>query len=237
MERLQKYLAKSGVASRRSAERLIADGRVRVNGKIVQLMGTSVDPDRDRVVVDGQAVKPETRLEYVLLNKPVGVVSTAFDPEGRRTVVDLVNSAARLFPVGRLDYDTEGLLLLTNDGDLALRLTHPRYGIEKEYRVFVDSEPRVCDLQRLRDGLMLGSVRTAPAQVSVVRSDPSGTWLALVLHEGRNRQVRRMIEAVGMQVLRLVRVRVGPLTLGDLAVGASRRLDPREVSILRERLR
>jgi 23S rRNA pseudouridine2605 synthase len=236
-ERLQKYLARAGVASRRHAEELIAAGAVTVNGAVVRERGTRIGAG-DEVRVRGRLVRPGAEHLYVLLNKPPGTVTTASDPQGRRTVLDLLPAewrAARLYPVGRLDYDTEGLLLLTNDGALALRLTHPRYGLTKEYRALVAGRPAAVALARLERGILLpGEVHpTAPARAWVERAAGENTWMGVELHEGRNRQVRRMFEALEHPVLRLRRVRVGPLTLGALAPGVSRPLMPAEVAQLR----
>jgi 23S rRNA pseudouridine2605 synthase len=232
-ERLQKYLARCGVASRRASEQIILDGRVRVNGEVTVALGTSVDPECDRVEVDGRAVVPPAALSYIVLNKPIGVVSTASDPRGRRTVLDLVPDDARLYPVGRLDYDSEGLILLTDDGDLAMRLTHPRHGAEKEYRALLRGDVSETVLRQLSVGVELDGRRTAPAHFERIEAHPDGVWVRVVLREGRNRQVRRMVEAVGLEVVRLVRVRVGSLRLGDLAPGTWRRLSAAEVSALR----
>jgi len=236
-ERLQRFLARSGVASRRASERLIADGRVRVNGTPVTAMGSTVDADVDRVEVDDQPVRPTEQHTYVALNKPVGVVSTASDPRGRETVVDLVGVPARLYPVGRLDYDSEGLLLLTDDGDLAMRLTHPRYGVEKEYHALVRGRVERDVLDRLSAGVVLDGRPTAPARFDVLDEVPLGTWLRVVLHEGRNRQIRRMVETVGLEVLRLVRVRVGAVRLGRLAPGEWRKLTQAEIAVLQKETR
>ena len=237
-ERLQKYLAHAGVASRRHAEELIVAGAVTVNGQVVRELGTRVDPSADEVRVRGEVVRPQTEPLYVLLHKPVGAMSTASDPEGRRTVIDLLPEEwrrERVYPVGRLDWDTEGLLLLTNDGDLALRMTHPRYALTKEYAALVEGELLPQTLQRLAQGVTLpGEERpTAPARAWVERRAGDATWVGIELHEGRNRQVRRMFEAVGHSVTRLRRVRVGPLTLAGLAPGASRLLGSAEVVALK----
>ena len=231
-ERLQKYLARCGVASRRASEQIIAGGRVRVNGAIAAELGTTVDPEHDRVELDGRAVLPPVAHTYVMLNKPIGVVSTANDPEGRRTVLDLVNAEARLYPVGRLDYDSEGLILLTDDGDLAMRLTHPRHTVEKEYHALLTGDVTDAALARLRAGVPLDGRPTSPARVERIEAHYDGTWVRFTLREGRNRQVRRMAEAVGLGVARLIRVRVGPLRLRDLAPGAWRFLDTTEVAAL-----
>jgi 23S rRNA pseudouridine2605 synthase len=225
--RLQKLLAQAGIGSRRACEELIAEGRVTVNGKSV-VLGARVDPERDRIVVDGVAVSVRPGLVYYLLNKPRGVVTTAADPQGRPTVVDLVPPEPRVFPVGRLDQDSEGLLLLTNDGDLTHRLTHPRFGVDKEYVVEVEGRPSRGAVRRLREGVDLEDGRTAPAKVALV----APTLLRLTIHEGRKRQVRRMCEAVGHPVVRLVRTRVGPLRDQGLGPGEWRPLDRDEVRAL-----
>lgn len=229
-ERLQKVLAQRGYGSRRSCEELIVAGRVRVNGEVAEL-GDRVDPENDQVEVDGRPAPVKAGLVYYLLNKPSGVVSTAKDTHGRSTVVDLVPDEPRVYPVGRLDADTEGLLLLTNDGELTNRLTHPRYGVEKEYLATVEPTPvSPGSLRRLRDGVELEDGLTAPARVS----QPSPGLLRITIHEGRNRQVRRMCEAVGHQVVRLVRVRIGPLADRRLRPGEWRPLDQTEVRQLIE---
>ena len=226
-EKLQKVLARAGVASRRAVEVLIMEGRVSVNGEVAEV-GARVDPGVDVLEVDGALIAADPDLVHYLLHKPGGVVSTASDPQGRPTVVDLVPGEPRVFPVGRLDVDTEGLLLLTNDGELAHRLTHPSYGVEKEYLAEVDGEPSRGALRQLREGVDLDDGRTAPAKASLV----APTLVRLVIHEGRNRQVRRMCEAVGHPVRRLVRTRIGPITDTTLKAGEWRRLAPEEVSAL-----
>jgi 23S rRNA pseudouridine2605 synthase len=226
--RLAKYLAHAGVASRRAAEKIIAAGRVTVAGKVVTDPARDVDDDSG-VAVDGHAVAPEPHETYVL-NKPAGVVSTASDTHGRTTVVDLVDSDRRLYPVGRLDADTSGLIVLTNDGALADRLTHPRYGVEKVYRVKVDPpRPTERALRALREGVELDDGRTAPARAHVVEPGV----IEIAIHEGRNRQVRRMCEAVGHRVVALRRTAFGPLLLGRLGAGDARRLTAAEVERLR----
>lgn len=227
--RLAKYLAHCGVASRRAAECLIADGQVTVGGEVVTDPARDVD-ESSGVAVDGRPVAPEPR-EAHMLNKPAGVVSTARDTHGRPTVVDLVASERRLYPVGRLDVDTTGLILLTNDGELADLLTHPRYEVEKAYRARIDP-PDVSQraLRALREGVELEDGLTAPAGVRVVGPDE----LEIRIHEGRNRQVRRMCDAVGHRVAALRRIAFGPLRLGDLPEGASRRLSAAEVERLRQ---
>jgi 23S rRNA pseudouridine2605 synthase len=223
-ERLQKVLARVGLASRRASEELIAKGRVTVNGEVAEL-GRRVDITADRVEVDGTPIPIAPGLVHLLLNKPRGVVSTADDPQGRPTVIELVPDEPRVFPVGRLDQDTEGLLILTNDGELTHRLTHPRFGVEKEYLAHVQGRPTRGTVRRLREGVELSDGLTAPAEASLLAPD----LLRLVIHEGRNRQVRRMCEAVGHPVERLVRTRIGPLADRRLKPGTWRPLTVDEV--------
>ena len=226
-ERLQKVLARAGFGSRRACEELIAAGRVTVDGVQAEL-GRRVDVEAARVEVDGVPLSLAADLVHYLLNKPAGVVTTARDPEGRPTVVDLVPATPRVFPVGRLDADTEGLLVMTNDGDLAQRLSHPSHGVEKEYVAEVEGVPGPGALRALRQGVELDDGPTAPARVGVVAPGV----LRIVLHEGRNRQVRRMCEAVGHPVRRLVRTRIGPLTDTSLRPGSFRPLTGAEVRAL-----
>ncbi len=224
-ERLQKYLARCGVASRRHAEEMIAAGVVQVNGIVVREAGTRIEPERDEVRVAGEVVQPVARATTVAIYKPVGYLSTAHDPQGRPIVSDLLPShlhERRLVPVGRLDADSEGLLLLSNDGDLTLRLTHPRYETEKEYHALVEPVPDDDALRQLRRGVVLAGEDdrpTAPAHVWRLpdRAPPGQAWIAVILREGRKRQVRLMFAAVGCRVLRLIRVRIGQLTLRAVA--------------------
>lgn len=231
--RLQKVLADAGIGSRRANEELIAAGRVTVNGEVAQL-GRRADPETDTIEVDGVPVPTRAGLVYYLLNKPTRVVSTAEDPEGRTTVVDLVPAEPRVYPVGRLDWDTEGLLVLTNDGELTHRLTHPSFGVEKEYLAEVEGVPSRSALRTLREGVELEDGRTAPARVAAAPGAGAVSALMIVIHEGRNRQVRRMCEAVGHPVRRLVRTRIGPLVDRRLAPGEWRILTPAEVRGLYE---
>jgi 23S rRNA pseudouridine2605 synthase len=226
-EKLQKVLARAGVASRRAVEILIMEGRVTVNGEVATV-GRRVDPVTDVLEVDGALVATDPDLVHYLLHKPAGVVTTASDPQGRPTVLDLVPAEPRVFPVGRLDLDTEGLLLLTNDGELTQRITHPSHGVEKEYLAQVEGSPSRGALRALREGVELDDGPTAPAKVSQV----SPGVLRITIHEGRNRQVRRMCEAVGHPVGRLVRTRIGPVTDTTLGPGEWRRLTPDEVASL-----
>ena len=226
-ERLQKVLARGGFGSRRTCELLIESGRVTVNGEVAAL-GRRVDVERDKVAVDDILVSTRAGLVYYLLNKPSGVVTTARDPHGRPTVIDLLPLEPRVFPVGRLDADTEGLLVLTNDGDLTYHLTHPSFGVEKEYLAQVEGRPSPAALRRLREGVELDDGVTAPARAALV---PPRT-IKLSIHEGRNRQVRRMCAAVGHPVVRLVRTRVGPIAERRLKPGEWRPLTQAEVRAL-----
>ena len=237
-ERLQKILSAAGVASRRASETLILQGRVTVNGEAVTTLGAKADPGQDDIRVDGRRIARPTRRRYILLNKPRGYVTTRSDPQQRRTVMDLLKGVREyLYPVGRLDYDSEGLLLLTNDGDLAARLTHPRHEVERVYAARVRGVPDRHALERLASGIPIDGRKTAPARVRVTdRSETEGDAHAVVeitLHEGRNRQVRRMFDAIGYPVDRLRRTRIGPIEDPRMPVGHWRELTPREVEQLR----
>jgi len=234
-ERLHKVLAHAGVASRRAAERMIRDRRVRVNGALVVELGTQVDPTRDRIEVDGRPLdRGETAHHYLALNKPLGVVSTAHDPDGRPTVVELVHASRRVYPVGRLDIDSEGLVLLTDDGELTFRLTHARFGIEKEYQVRVACQDfGERHLDQLRHGVVLEDGLARAVRAQLVRPGQREAIVRVVLVDGRQRQVRRMLAAVGCAVEELQRIRIGPLLLGELRAGQHRELRPREVDALR----
>ena len=226
-ERLQKVLARVGIGSRRVCEDLIAEGRVTVDGEVA-VLGRRVDVETALIELDGAPIGVRPDLVHYLLNKPAGVVTTADDPQGRPTVVGLVPAEPRVFPVGRLDVDTEGLLLLTNDGELAHRLTHPSFGVEKEYVAELEGSPSRAALRRLREGGELDDGTTAPARAALL--EPS--VVRLTVHEGRNRQVRRMCDAVGHPVVRLIRTRIGPLADRSLAPGAWRELTGDEVRSL-----
>lgn len=240
-ERLARYLAHAGVASRRHAEILIEAGRVRVNGQVVTTQGARIDPERDSITVDGKPVQFTAKPLYILLHKPAGYVSTASDPQKRPTVLDLLPSEERrqrVYPVGRLDIDTSGLLLLTNDGDFALHLTHPRYSMEKHYAALVKGYPPASALNALRRGVEIAEdngahFKTSPARVRISKQSGANCWLSLTIHEGHKRQVRRMLAAVGYPVLELVRTGIGSLELGDVPVGKWRYLIDEEVSRLR----
>ncbi len=235
MMRLQKYLALCGVASRRTAEKMIAEGRVRVNGQTVTEMGVQVDEQADRVLVDGAPVRMEAEKHYLAYYKPVGEVTTVSDPEGRETVMDKFRDyPVRLYPVGRLDFDSEGLLLLTNDGEMMQRLLHPSHEVPKRYLCKVSNRLNEESVRRLRQGVMMDGRLTSPAEVRVVRYEAFDTVVLVTIHEGRNRQVRRMFEAVGHQVVALRRVGFGPIQLGDLPRGMWRRLTAEEIRRLKE---
>lgn len=239
MERLQKILSQAGVASRRASEQLMLEGRVTVNGTTVRELGTKADPAADDIRVDGRRVKLPERHRYVLLNKPRGYVTTRSDPQKRPTVVDLVAIREYIYPVGRLDFDSEGLLILTNDGDLAARLTHPRHGVHRVYEARVLGIPDTHDLQRLSRGIVIEGRRTEPAQVELLpgkRNDEHAT-LRITLQEGRNRQVRNMCEAIGHPVDRLKRVAIGPIRDNRLKPGQWRELTRDEVVKLKSDLR
>lgn len=235
--RLQKILSAAGVASRRASEQLILEGRVSVNGVVVRELGSKADPSRDEIRVDGRRLRMDVRHRYLLLNKPRGYVTTRRDPEGRPTVLDLLGrDVGYIYPVGRLDYDSEGLLLMTTDGELADRLTHPRHEVPRVYEVIVAGAPDDAALARLRRGLFIDGRRTAPADVRrghTVRGGGGTTKLTLTLSEGRNRQVRRMCQAIGHPVRSLTRVAMGPLTLGRLRPGEWRDLTAAEVAALK----
>lgn len=233
--RLQKVIADSGLASRRKAETLIAQGRVTVNGAVVRELGTKVDPTKDHVKVDGRHIKPAPPYVYLMLNKPKGFVSTMQDPEGRVTIADLLDGVkVRVFPVGRLDFDSEGLVLLTNHGELAQALLHPRFHVPKTYLVKVKGVLSDEEIRQLERGVKLEDGMTSPAAVKKVRKAEANSWVEITIHEGRKHQVKRMCEAVGHYVLKLVRVRMGPLTLSNLPLGQYRYLTDREANALRE---
>jgi pseudouridine synthase len=236
MIRLQKILSAAGVASRRASEQMILEGRVMVNGETVRALGTKADPARDAIKVDGRRIKTNVTHRYVVLYKPKGYVTTRKDPEGRRTVMDLIGEGDYIYPVGRLDYDSEGLLLLMTDGDLAAGLMHPRHEVAKVYEVIVVGEPDGRALEKLRRGVFIEGGRTSPASVlvgSTVKGPRPTTKLTITIHEGRNRQVRKMCSAVGLPVHDLRRIRMGPIGLGRLRPGQWRDLTPGEVRQLK----
>lgn len=234
MERLQKVLAKAGLASRRQAESMIEARRVQVNGRVVTVLGTKVDPSKDHVKVDGKRLRPVERKVYLLLNKPKGTICSLRDPEGRPTVMDLVSDVReRISPVGRLDYDTEGLLLLTNDGDLGNALMHPRNRIEKNYWVKIKGHLSEKTLERIvHGGITLPTGKTAPSRARVLRQTDRNDWIELVLHEGKKREIRLMMERMGHPVVKLKRVGYAFLKIGDLRIGVYRSLTMNEVKKL-----
>ncbi|NMA66466.1 MAG: rRNA pseudouridine synthase [Clostridiaceae bacterium] len=224
-------MAQCGVASRRHSEELIRAGKVMVNGKVVTQMGFLVS-DQDKIVVDGTLIKKEEKKVYIMLNKPTGYVTTVSDPKGRRTVLDLIEGVEeRIYPVGRLDYDTTGLLILTNDGDFAYESTHPGKEVTKTYLAEVKGRPSNYKLDMLRAGIKIDGFLTAPADVEIIKNKESSTILEIVIHEGRNRQVKRMCETIGHEVIKLKRTAVGSLTLGRLRIGHWRYLTPLEVNL------
>lgn len=233
LERLQKVMAHAGVASRRKCEEIIESGRVKVNGEIIRELGVKVS-DNDLIEVDGKVISQEKKI-YILLNKPTGFITTVDDPRGRRTVLDLIEGVSqRIYPVGRLDYDTSGLLLMTNDGDLTYILTHPSHMINKTYRVEVNGHPEEKDFDRLEKGVFLEDGLTAPARVENIRKKKNTSTFDLTIYEGRNRQVRRMCDKIGYKVEKLQRIRFSFLKLEGLKEGDFRYLDKKEVEKLRE---
>ncbi len=235
--RLQKVIARSGITSRRQAELLMKQGRVTVNGKAVTAMGTRVDPQRDHIKVNGRHLKPPPPDVFLMVNKPAGYVSTMKDPQLRPTIADLLDkTSVRTFPVGRLDYDSEGLLLLTNNGEVAQACLHPRFHVEKTYLVKIKGHLSEESIQKLEQGIDLEDGLTAPARVRKVRKVAVNSWIELTIYEGRNHQVKRMLQAVEHVVLKLKRTKFGPLHLGNLSVGNSRHLTDREANALRDLL-
>jgi len=234
VQRLQKVMAHAGVASRRQCEKIISAGRVTVNGEVVRELGTRVDPEKDCIEIDGEPISREEKV-YLIVNKPANYITSVSDPRGRPVVMDLISDIGkRIYPVGRLDFDSEGLLLLTNDGNLAHKLTHPRWGVEKEYIVVVDGNPRDDELEQLARGMELQDGLTVPARVSELTRRKGESTVSITIHEGRNRQVRRMFGTLGYQVRSLRRVRFGPLSLGNLPAGKWRYCTRQEVALLRD---
>lgn len=236
MERLNKFLASCGVASRRESEKVILDGRVKINGKVVTELSTQVNPERDKVTVDGNPVKPVNEYSYIMMYKPKGCVTTHKDEKGRKTVYSYLEdlNIPHLVPVGRLDYDTEGLLLLTNDGELVHALTHPSHEVPKTYVVKVEGEVLEHKLAQLRKGVEIDGVKTAKAKVKLVEFKDNISRFEMTIHEGRNRQIRKMFEAVGEEVIFLKRVSIGNVRLGGLARGTYRYLNDNEIEYLKK---
>ncbi len=231
--RINKYLASLGIAARRKVDEMIVAGRVVVNGKKV-ILGTKIDPERDEILVDGKKLPRAQKLVYIALNKPRGVTSTVSDSHANETVIDLVRAKERVFPVGRLDVNSQGLMLLTNDGELANRLIHPKYHVAKKYEVLIGGKVRESTLERLRRGVMLDGERTMPVEVKVKVHSGKDTLVEMVLYEGRKRQIRRMCASLHLFVLYLKRVAIGPLSLGDLKEGEWRNLASEEIIFLKE---
>lgn len=232
--RLQKYIAMCGIASRRKAEEMIGEGRVQVNGKIVNVMGITIDPDKDIVKVDSKTIRKERKKIYIMLNKPIGYVTTLKDEKGRKIIIDLIEGVdERIFPVGRLDADTTGLLLLTNDGDLAYKLTHPSYEVSKKYIAIVEGVPNRFELEKFRNGMMIDRRRTAKASVKIVKKYEDEAILEIEIHEGRNRQVKKMCEMINHPVKKLKRVAIGELEIGGIEVGNWRYLEDDEIEYLK----
>lgn len=235
--RLQKFLAEAQIASRRKSEEIILAGRVSVNGKTVAEPGTRVDDERDIVALDGEIISKKEKSVYIMLNKPEGCVTTVHDQFDRPTVMDFVKDIKeRIYPVGRLDYDTSGLLILTNDGDMTYGLTHPKHRVNKTYLALVDSEPAEAEINAFEKGVIIDGRKTARARLTVVKKDKNGVWLKITIHEGRNRQVRKMCEAIGHPVRRLKRIATGRLSLGSLKKGEYRFLTEAEIEYLKELL-
>ena len=233
--RLNKFLAQAGIASRRGADKLICEGRVSVNGRQVEDLGLKIDAEKDIVEVDGRRVKRIESPSYIMLNKPPGIIVSLKDNFGRPTVMDLLPSLKkRVFPVGRLDYNSQGLLLLTNDGQLAYRLTHPRFKIKKVYLVRIRGELEPKKISRLEKGIILDGKKTAPARIKIIKSTSKGVYLSIEIYEGRKREIRKMLEAVGCSVVYLQRIKFGPLNLGNLKKGQWRYLTSREISLLKK---
>lgn len=231
MMRLNKYLARAGVASRRASDELIEAGRVKINGKIVTQLGIQVDEKKDRVDVDGNRVRPGNFYVYIALNKPIGYITTASDDKGRDKVTDLVRVPVRVFPVGRLDSDSEGLILLTNDGNLSYRLLHPRFKVEKRYQLYLDREISAADLVKIRQGLLLEDGWTKPGKAEYLNLTDK-KFITIGLYEGRNRQIRRMFSALGYSVRKLKRIAIGAISLGSLKTGEWRYLTDQEIQHL-----
>lgn len=231
--RLQKFMAQSGYASRRKSEEIIAAKRVKVNGKVVSEMGYNVDENRDVVEVDGKILKLIKNFEYYILNKPIGVVCSAKDEKDRVTVVDMIDTKRRIYPVGRLDIDTTGLVLLTDDGELTNKIIHPKHEIEKTYIATVEGTPNAFGLKRLRTGIVIEGKKTAPAKVKILKNFDTDSILEVVIREGRNRQVKKMFESVGHPVKKLMRIAIGDIKLGDLELGYYRKVTEDELKYLR----
>lgn len=233
MERLQKYLAECGIASRRKCEQIILDGQIKVNGIVIKNLGFKVDPDKDIVEYDGKVVTKVQHNIYIMLNKPVGFVTTVKDQFGRPSVLDLIKIKDRIYPVGRLDYNTSGMLLLTNDGDLANKLMHPKHEVDKVYIAKIRGIPDDKELDRFREGLLIDNRLTAKAKIEILKKIKNDAVVKIAIHEGRNRQIRKMCELIGHPVLTLKRIKIGDLELGELKTGHWRYLNDEEVQYLK----
>ncbi len=231
--RLQKYIAEAGIASRRKAEEFILDGRVSVNGKVVLELGTKIDDEKDLVEFDGKKIIKEQKNVYILFHKPEGCVTTVSDQFNRKTVLDFIDTEERIYPVGRLDYDTSGLLIMTNDGKLTYTLTHPKHNVEKVYIAEVDRVPSKDDIFKFENGIVIDGRKTSKAKLDILKRKGKFASLKIVIHEGRNRQVRKMCDAIGCKVLKLKRVAIGKIELGDLKKGEYRVLNENEVRYLK----
>ena len=232
--RLNKYIADCGITSRRKADELILHNKIMVNKKLISEPGFKIDPTKDSVVVDGKEIKLESKKVYIVLNKPVGYITTAKDEFGRKTVLDLIETEYRIYPVGRLDYDTSGLLILSNDGEFANRLMHPSFKIDKTYIAEVQGIVNKDELSKLRHGVIVDEVKTSPARVEIIKAGGNSSTLKIIIHEGRNRQIRKMFEAVGHKVKTLQRISLGNISLGKLKIGQWRNLSSHEVQYLKE---
>ncbi|MBK5652829.1 MAG: rRNA pseudouridine synthase, partial [Rhizobium sp.] len=234
-ERLQKVMAEYGIASRRKCEEIILDGKVKVNGMTITELGTKIDKQNDRIEVDGIIIKPPANKIYILLNKPVGYITSAKDQFTRPTVLDLVsNIQERVFPVGRLDYDTEGLLLLTNDGDLAYKLTHPKHIVDKTYTALLYGKISDSNIIQFKQGITIDEYKTAPAKLELIRFEKGNSWVNITIHEGKNRQIRRMCSAINHDVIKLKRIQMGDIILDNLEIGSWRFLSEDEIQCLKE---
>jgi 23S rRNA pseudouridine2605 synthase len=233
LERLQKYMAECGVASRRKCEEIILSGRVKVNEDIIKELGFKINSDTDMVFLDGKIIEPEEKKLYIALNKPAGYVSTVKDEKGRQTILDLVKVKERIYPIGRLDYDTSGLILLTNNGDIYNKVIHPRQVINKTYIARIEGDPNDAEIERFRSGVDIGGYITSNAEFNILSKDNISTTVEIIIHEGKNRQIRRMCEAINHPVIELKRVVVGNIKLGNLEVKQWRNLSDKEVSYLK----
>lgn len=232
--RLQKFLADAGIASRRAAEKLIEEGAINVNGKTIRTQGVKINPDEDKVFYNGKLVKVKQKLVYYMLHKPIGVITSAADEKDRKTVLDIVNVQERIFPIGRLDYMSSGLLLLTNDGDLTYKLTHPKHNIDKKYIATIEPKVTKDKIAMLEKGADLGVYKTAPCKITCIADGPSKQTYEVNIHEGKNRQIRRMFEYIDSRVIKLQRVSIGDITLGNLKEGHYRALTNKELDYLKK---